>query len=443
MKKKIPIWLIISALSIIGMITGCFFINQQRNQVEFNQVTYLGDIAYCDGIQFEMTSRGSYFGQNLLVEFEDGIKGMAEFKPLYRQNNIYINNYFDLYIGNIDSLWDNIPSNVNGTYQYKIRDHYKNYQIQISIWNEEHVIQTQSKVNDLLHVEVPEDATITVTIENYGNSSSTSVSQDYNGYTINLPYVKTEEGYYFTIPNLILENYMNNDGEVKYKGTSGILFLNTKNALWDEAIDKIVTVYAPIEIGSDLNVVVLDLVKASKEGDLSLVVLEKQELYLYYYDGATKTFRSKSLVGELPTGAVIQDFKIIKQDNYLLANYSYTDQKENQHYASGVYNYSEEKGQYDVLISKDYSPELPEEYVHISALAIDMYYKEGRLYLLHDETVNTVSLIALDHVEVLYAGTITTSLNEDYTIGSRPYETVKTDYFDRNIKKTSFIRQLQ
>lgn len=440
MKRKIPIWFITSGIAIIGIILGCFAVYQQRNQVKFNQTTYLGDIKYCEGIQIEMASRDSYFGQNLVVEFEDGLKGKAEFMPLYRQQENYTRGSFDLYIGSIGSPWGDTSSKANGTYIYKIRDYYKNFPIQISIWNNEHIIQTANEENDLLQVEVPEDASISITIESYGNTNSMSVSQEYNGYSIDLPYIKKEGGYYFTIPNLSIERYMKNDGEIKYEGISGILYLDTKKGVWEPGIDEAVTVYAPIEIGSDLNVLVLDLVEASRKGDLSLVVLEEQELYLYYYDGNTKTFLSKSLVGELPTGANIMDFKIIKQDNYLLANYSYSDQKDNQHYVSGVYNYIEEKNQYEVLLSKDYSSELPESFPHITALAIDMYYNEGRLYLMHEEMVEKINLIALDQDKVLYAGTITTSIYEDISIGGRPNEEVETDYYNRYINKKSFIR---
>ena len=438
MRRKLPIWLMGSVISIIGIILGCFTVYQQRNQVEFSQVTYFGDIKYCDGIEFDMFGKDSYFGQNLTVNFDNGLNGNAEFKSLYGNKEEYSSSEFNIITGYMDRIWKNFSPAGTGTYHYKIRDYYKIYPIQFNLLNEQYYMQTTNEVNDLLLVEVPEDASVTITSESYGNTSTLSMSQDYNSIYIDLPYIKTEEGCYFTIPNLVLENYIQNDEIERYQGISGILHFKTNGVVWLDKMDNVVTVCAPIEISSDLDVIVLDLVEASKAGDLALAVLENQELYLYYYDESTTSLLNKSLIGKLPTDAKIQNFKIMRQENYVLTNYSYIDEKGNIQYASGVYNYLDGEGRYDVLLSKDYTSELPENFPSIGTLAADLWYIEGRLYLTHYGSQNNVNLFALGHDKILYAGTIATSLHEDYSIGSLPGEAVQTDYNSRHISGISF-----
>lgn len=420
MKRIVPIWLLLCIGMILVLFGGGSLIYNQRNDVQFEEIAYVGDLKVLDGISVELSSREKEFKQNSTLNFQDGLKWESEFKSLYYTKETYEpDEGITLSTNPMSVIYDRERAFYNqpGVYRYKVRDYFTFLPIEFSLSAERKSLSTKSESSDLFQITVPESAEFEVEI---GNSGSTSIRNiNIPWFSFNLPAVKIGNQYYFTISNLTLENgwYENNEN-VEYRGTSGILMFDTiQYANWDIPINYAINVLFPIEIDSEKQVIVLNLSKVTEKEYLALTVLEESTLYLYLYDVKNDKLITKTNVGEIPKNAIIKNLKYVEQGDFLLANYYLTIDTLNEdptyELICAVYKVTKED-KVEICINQNYVRKL--EALDPTLLNImkkgyptldlvDMYYYNNSLYMLF-RNFNDINLIAVNTDDIIYAGTI-------------------------------------
>lgn len=443
MKRKFSIGLILSICFIILIIIGGMYVHGQGDDVKFEEITYLGDISACNGVSIDITSKDQYFKNEIRISFNEGLNYQAKYESLFHE--VDVSNPFDFFRLNF-SLYriqeeHSRFENKEGTFHYLVSDYYDYLPISFELWNSEHYITTESEINKLLQVSVPEDAE--VVYENDKNTSSTN-NKNIPSISNDLPKVKIGDYYYFTIPNLELT-------DTKYRGISGILVFDVKqDSLYDNKIDKTIKVLYPIEISSDKKVQVLNIAKVTNANYIALAVLEDNNLYLYLYDLEKQELITKKKVGETPENATIKSFEFIEQGDILLANYLYNMNRSKEESTLfgvvAVYEFTKEN-EIKVHMESEYLRKLPKElkdrFIYYNN---EFFYHENKVFLLsrnYDYEINNgFKLIAFNDKEILYAGMINGSMNEEYTIGQQNTKNqhVLTDYSNRTITRIGFVK---
>lgn len=448
MKRIVPIWLLICIGMVLLLLFGGSHIYNQRNDTKFEEINYIGDIKALDGVSIELNSRDRKFKQDTILNFHDGLTWESEFKALYYTKETYESDKnISLDTGSLDEILERekVYEKQPGEYRYKVRDYYKympiNFRTSIGAF-----MTTRSEVSELLQISVPESAELVIETKNNG---ITSISHNAPMFSINASVVRIGDQYYFSISNLAMENGWYKDSEnvaLEYRGTSGIMMFD-RNQDWkfEIPIDKAVKVLFPIEIGSGKEVTVLNLSKVTEKDYLALTVLEESTLYLYLYDVKNDKLITKANVGELPKDSVMQGINYVEQGDYLLANYYYLIDTMNEEstYESicAVYKISKQD-EVEVIINLNYAKKLKEQERSILLNFVDMYYQNSSLYMLfrNNDQFNNIDLIAVNNDNIIYAGTIQSSMNEDHTIGSTNYNLSSiTDYGARSIQ-AKFVR---
>jgi hypothetical protein len=434
MKSKISVCLISAIGFLIFLIYGSSTIYRMRNQVVTTEETVIGDVKAARGVNLALKFLDqSELGWDVNYSIGNRIQTDSTFKTYY-YNDYNINTAPKSYIRTGDFDADELYNQINGDvgemtilltdyYEYLPIDLWLSYNSELMpIWGG----------NNLYKIKIPEGAALRIKKE-YNSYYTEPINVPYG--VANVPSVMIDEKLYFTITNLKNQIYYekNSQNNIEYNITSGILAIDGNKGL---SYDNIEIVY-PLNLENDGTTTVLGLVSVKEDEFLALATLEEQNIYIHLYDIKNNVLVKKEKVGEIPSDRIMNQFDLITQGDFLLANYEYTMEddtgsRETLQVVGAAYNITESNEIKSVLENEYYTKLVKEMNENYYTAPKDMLFINNKLHLAFNNyfynnnntdgnRVNSIVLLTMDKDDILYLGIISNSMIEDYTIGDVNY----------------------
>lgn len=458
MKGKISVCVIVAIGFIIFLIYGSSTIYGMRNQVVANEETMIGDVNAATGVNLALEYiDNSEIGWNVNYRIGNSIQTDAAFKTYYYNN--YRNDfaprvYFEGLYGFESEFFDKIEGDV-GEITIPLADYYEYLPINLHISYNKFASKGLLGDNNIYKIKMPKDATLHIKKE-YNSYSSEPISVPYVDATA--PSVMINGKIYFSITNM--ENHIyyekSSQNSIEYQIKSGILAIENKETL---SFDDIEFIY-PINLENDGTTTVLGLTSMKEDKYLALATMEEQSIYIHLYDVKNNVLIKKEKVGEIPSNMTMNQFDLINQGDYLLANYEYYEEDDTESWdtlkvVGAVYNITDTNEIKCVLENEYYTKLVDEMKENYYSKPKDMLFMNNKLHLVfrnyssnsNEELANSIVLLTMDADEILYHGIIRNNMIEDYTIGDVTYsyytmsnEEVIVRNRARDITNVNFIR---
>ena len=430
MRGKISVCIILAIGFLIFLIYGSSTIYGMRNDVIANEETIIGDVNAVSGVNIEVKYQDNNdIGWDINYQIENNIQMSATFKTFYYNN--YSNNFApSVHLGTDMGLYreeyfGQIEGDV-GEITISLADKYEYMPINLFVSFDKSSSKGLLGENNIYKIKMPEDAVL-------------HIKKEYNSYSsepINVPYIDArppsvliDGKMYLTITNFLNQIYYEKSSEdnIEYTITSGILAIEDKERL---SLDDIEMIY-PIHLANGGTTTVLGLTSVKEEKFLALATLEEQNIYIHLYDVKNNVLVKKEKVGSIPANMIINQFNLITQGDYLLANYVYdrkeeTDSRDTLKAVGAAYNITDTNEIKNVFENEYYTKLAKEINEHYYTEPQDMLFKDNKLHMVFynsnndyygRDRLNSIVLLTMDKEEIQYFGILRNSMIEDYTIG--------------------------
>lgn len=464
MKGRISICVILAIGFLIFLIYGSRNIYGMRNQVEASEETVIGDVGAASGVNLALEYiDDSDIGWDVNYHIGNSIQTDATFKTYY-YNNYRYNFAPRVYFQGLNRLesefFDKIEGDV-GEITIPLADYYEYLPINLQISYNKFASKGLLGDNNIYKIKMPKDAALHIKKE-YNSYSTEPISVPYVDAIA--PSVMIDGKIYFSITNMGTQIYYEKSSQnsIVYNITSGILAIENKERL---SFDDIELIY-PINLENDGTTKVLGLTSMKEDKYLALATMEEQNIYIHLYDVKNNELVKKEKVGEIPSGMAVNQFDLITQGDYLLANYEYheeddTESRNSLKVVGAVYLVTENNEIISVLENEYYTKLVDEIGENYHTQPEDMIYINDKLHFLfrnyssdsinqNGERENSIVLLTMDEDEILYLGIIRNSMIEDFTVGDVNYanythntmnnEELIIRYRTRNISTVSFAK---
>lgn len=458
MKGRISVCVIVAIGFLIFLIYGSSTIYGMRNQVVANEETVIGDVGAASGVNLALEYiDDSDIGWDVNYRIGNSIQTDAAFKTYYYNDyryNFAPRVYFEGQRGFDSGFFDKIEGDV-GELTIQLADYYEYLPINLHISYNKFASKGLLGDNNIYKIKIPKDAALHIKKE-YNSYSTETTSVPYVDATA--PSVLIDGKIYFSITNLQNQIYYEKSSQnsIEYNITSGILAIENKERL---SFDDIELIY-PINLENDGTTKVLGLTSMKEDKYLALATMEEQNIYIHLYDVKSKVLIKKEKVGEIPSSMTMNQFDLITQGDYLLANYEYYEEDETElrdtlEVVGAVYNITDTNEIKSVLENEYHTKLVDEIKENYYTKPEDMLFINNKLHLVfrnysnnsNGEHANSIVLLTMDQEEILYLGIIRNNMIEDYTIGdvSYGYYTMSNEELivrnrARDITRVNFIR---
>ena len=431
MKKRLPISILLAALSLVGILVISMSLWKGGKEGTLVLQTIHGDFAVLEPIQVEVTSTREdrflltqtiSFGQENQVTncYTTQIQKRKEVSPFKLQMNLWTTALKNQY----ESLKQQKESGTNQNYH---DFYYISPSMSYLFWE---MYLGHEDASPFLKVRIPENA-ITKSLES--NSSDQSI---YPTFHQSCDSVIIDDRMYLTYYNWELNQSFTDSDQgsipMDYEGVSGLFYIPLNEGVPVDEVrplfhDKISTKYIPklleIEVSSNKDTVVLKMGAVFNDSKIALVVKEGENLVLYLYDIRKNAMLEPFVIGKWNTKKEnkIANVALVSKDTMISLQIVYEPQEDEWKQDLYTIDYEQEP---KVLFAGSIEEQIPNLGRELSRMELqDLMYLDGTVYHLMgiDSDMRNYAqyffILVCSENSIDYLGKIQTDISEDFKFG--------------------------